>query len=163
MRFENTITIRRPPAEVFAYLADFENVPTWNYAIVETKKLSQGPVGVGTKYRQVRKLPRPSEESFEVTGYEPEARLSVDGTFGPFPGRFGGDAGYQHCGAAAVRQPVRGGSWESSSWWADWPLRGSNPPSVPAWRNCHHPPVSPASSSDTFSRGVPRAGSTQSN
>lgn len=30
MKFRNTITIERSPAEVFAYLADFEKVPTWN-------------------------------------------------------------------------------------------------------------------------------------
>lgn len=72
---------------MFAYLADFENVPTWNYAIAETRKLSEGPVGVGTRYLQVRTLPRPSEESFEVTEVEPEARLSIEGTFGKLPGR----------------------------------------------------------------------------
>ncbi|HLM22686.1 MAG TPA: hypothetical protein VK390_14325 [Propionibacteriaceae bacterium] len=33
--------------DVFAFIADLENVPTWNYAIVETKKTSPGPVGVG--------------------------------------------------------------------------------------------------------------------
>jgi len=45
--FENTVTIRRPVADVFAFLADFENVPAWNYAIVETRKASPGPVGWG--------------------------------------------------------------------------------------------------------------------
>jgi uncharacterized protein YndB with AHSA1/START domain len=34
--FENTVIIRRPVEEVFSFLADFENVPRWNYAIVET-------------------------------------------------------------------------------------------------------------------------------
>ena len=38
------MTIRRAIDDVFAFLADFENVPTWNYAIVETKKTSPGPV-----------------------------------------------------------------------------------------------------------------------
>ena len=55
--FENTVTIRRPIEEVFGFLADFENVPKWNYAIVETHKVSQGPVGVGTIYQQVRSVP----------------------------------------------------------------------------------------------------------
>lgn len=88
MRFENTVSIERSPDEVFAYLADFENVPAWNYAIVETRKTSEGPVGIGTRYRQVRELPRPSEETFEITEFEPGTRLSAEGTFGPFPGRF---------------------------------------------------------------------------
>ena len=32
MKFTNTVTINRQPAEVFAFLAHFENVPLWNYA-----------------------------------------------------------------------------------------------------------------------------------
>jgi uncharacterized protein YndB with AHSA1/START domain len=87
MRFTNTVTIYRPPAEVFAYLARFENVPRWNDAIGETRKLSSGPVGVGSRYVQTRTLPRRSTETFEVTEYEPDRKLSVRGKFGPFPGR----------------------------------------------------------------------------
>jgi Polyketide cyclase / dehydrase and lipid transport len=41
--FENTVTIERPAEDVFAFLADFENVPTWNYAVEETTKTSPGP------------------------------------------------------------------------------------------------------------------------
>jgi uncharacterized protein YndB with AHSA1/START domain len=82
--FENTVTIRRPPKDVFAFLADFDNIPTWNYAIVETKKTSQGPVGVGTTYRQLRSVPRRSEEGFQVTVFEPTSRLEIHGDIGPF-------------------------------------------------------------------------------
>jgi hypothetical protein len=85
--FENTVTIRRPVADVFAFLADFENVPAWNSAIVETMKVAPGPVGVGTTYRQVRSVPRRSEEDFEVTVFEPASRLEVQGTLGPFRAR----------------------------------------------------------------------------
>ena len=85
--FENTVTIRRPIEDVFAFLADFENVPKWNYAIVETRKVSPGPVGVGTTYRQTRSVPRRSEEGFEVTAFEPVSRLEVHGEIGPFRAR----------------------------------------------------------------------------
>lgn len=85
--FENTVTIRRPTAEVFAFLADFENIPQWNYAIVQTQKVSEGPVGVGTIYRQVRSVPSHSEERFEVTAYNPPRRLEIHGQLGPFPAR----------------------------------------------------------------------------
>ena len=85
--FENTVMIRRPTAEVFGFLADFENVPRWNYAIVETHKVSQGPVGVGTIYQQVRSVPSRSEERFEVTAYNPPRRLEIRGQLGPFPSR----------------------------------------------------------------------------
>jgi hypothetical protein len=52
--FENTVLIARPIEDVFAFLSDLENVPKWNYAIVETRKVSEGPIGVGTTYQQVR-------------------------------------------------------------------------------------------------------------
>jgi uncharacterized protein YndB with AHSA1/START domain len=83
--FQNTVLIRRPVEDVFAFLANLENIPKWNYAIVETRKLSEGPVGVGTTYHQVRSIPRPSEESLEVTAYSPPRRLEVRGQLGPFP------------------------------------------------------------------------------
>ena len=85
--FENTLMIRRPTAEVFGFLSDFENVPKWNYAIVETHKASQGPVGVGTIYQQVRSVPSRREERFEVTAYNPPRRLEIQGRLGPFPSR----------------------------------------------------------------------------
>lgn len=82
--FENTVTIQRPAEEVFAFLANFENIPRWNYAIEETKKASAGPVGVGTRYRQTRSVPGRSAEGFEVTVFEPARRLAIDGQIGPF-------------------------------------------------------------------------------
>lgn len=85
MRFTNTITIERQPAAVFAYLADFENLPRWNYAIRETRKVTTGPVNVGARYRQSRTVPARSEETFEVTEFEPDRRLTIRGSFGPFP------------------------------------------------------------------------------
>jgi uncharacterized protein YndB with AHSA1/START domain len=86
MQFTNTIRIERPAAEVFAYLADLENLPQWNYAIGETRKTSDGPVGVGSRYLQVRTIPDHSEEALEVTGFEPDRRLTIRGDLGPFHG-----------------------------------------------------------------------------
>jgi uncharacterized membrane protein len=86
MKFSNTITIERPASAVFAYLAELENLPRWNYAISETRKLSPGPTGVGSRYLQVRTLPRPSEETLEVTEFQPDRRLTVRGGFGPLSG-----------------------------------------------------------------------------
>jgi uncharacterized protein YndB with AHSA1/START domain len=86
MEFTNEVTIKRPVRDVFAYLADFENVPEWNYAITQTRKTSDGPVGVGTRYVQTRSIPRPGDEAFEVITYEPEKRLAIRGDIGPFHG-----------------------------------------------------------------------------
>ena len=97
--FDNTVTIARPAGEVFAFLADFQNVPRWNYAIEQTRKLSPGPVGVGTAYRQTRTIPRRTEEGFEVTDFEPPSRLAIHGRIGPFQAT----AGY-------LLEPVAGGT-----------------------------------------------------
>ncbi|HZD17403.1 MAG TPA: SRPBCC family protein [Actinomycetota bacterium] len=85
--FTNIVTIDRPIDEVFAFLANLENVPKWNYAVTETRKSSPGPVGVGTTYVQKRHLPRPSEERLTVTDLEPDRCVAVEGTLGPFPAR----------------------------------------------------------------------------
>ena len=55
LEFENTIRVDRPIVEVFAFLSDLENIPKWNYYVVEVRKLSDGPIGIGTRYHQVRK------------------------------------------------------------------------------------------------------------
>ncbi len=87
--FQNNLTIQRPIQEVFAFLVNFDNVPTWNYAIVQTRKTTPGPVGVGTTYRQIRSIPRRSEEEFEVTAFEPPVRLEIDGRIGPLTATLG--------------------------------------------------------------------------
>ena len=88
MQFTNTITIDQPVAEVFAFLAQLENLPQWNYAISETRQISIGPVGAGARYEQTRTLPTRSTETLEIAAYEPDRTLAIRGTFGPFPGRF---------------------------------------------------------------------------
>jgi carbon monoxide dehydrogenase subunit G len=86
MEFSNTITIERSPHDVFEFLSNLENVPKWNYAIVETRKTSDGPVRVGTTYRQVRSLPSRREETLQVTELEPDRRFTVHAGLGPFEG-----------------------------------------------------------------------------
>lgn len=86
MRFSNTVTIRRPPSEVFAYLADPTNLPKWNYAITSTQQVTSGPVGVGTRFRQTRSIPRPGVEELEVTEFVPDRRLAFHGDVGPLTG-----------------------------------------------------------------------------
>jgi uncharacterized protein YndB with AHSA1/START domain len=85
--FENTVTISRPIEQVFGFLSDFENLPRWNYAILETHKISQGPVGIGTIYQQLRSVPSRNQERFEVTAYTPPGQLEIQGQLGPFPSR----------------------------------------------------------------------------
>jgi uncharacterized protein YndB with AHSA1/START domain len=97
--FQNTVTIRRPPEKVFAFLADFQNLPSWNYAIEQTTKTSPGPAGVGATYRQTRTVPRRSQESFEVTIFQPPTRVAIQGRAGPF-----------HATISYLLEPVAGGT-----------------------------------------------------
>ena len=82
--FQNTVTIARPADEVFAFLADFGNIPAWNYAIARTVQTYPGQAGVGATYRQTRTVPRRSEEGFQVTIFAAPRRLAVKGQIGPF-------------------------------------------------------------------------------
>jgi len=87
MRFSNSVSIRRPVHDVFEYVADLEHAPSWNYALVETRKTSDGPIGVGTTYVQLRSIPAPSQETLRVSRFEPDRLFEVDGDLGPFSGR----------------------------------------------------------------------------
>ncbi|WP_171074758.1 SRPBCC family protein [Nonomuraea basaltis] len=78
--------INRPAGEVFKYLADLENLPRWNYAIAETQKVSPGSPAQGTVYLQTRTLPRPMQETLEISRYEPDRLLAVTGGFGDLEG-----------------------------------------------------------------------------
>ena len=74
LEFENTIAIERPIDEVFAFLSDFENIPKWNYYVLEVKQLSESPIGIGTTYHQVRKT---DQQDFRIIEFEPDHTVAV--------------------------------------------------------------------------------------
>jgi len=74
IEFENTIRIDRPITEVFAFLSDLENIPKWNYYVLKLKKISNGPIGIGSLYHQVRKT---DEQDFRITELEKNHKLVV--------------------------------------------------------------------------------------
>jgi carbon monoxide dehydrogenase subunit G len=85
--FTNVVEINRPAHDVFAFLADLENVARWNHAITETRKTSPGEVGVGTTYEQTRSIPTPSREHLTITSFEPGRHLTVEGTLARYRAR----------------------------------------------------------------------------
>src|SRR5829696_10199855 len=74
LEFENTVYIDRPVDEVFAFLSDFENIPKWNYYVIEVRQLSESLIDVGTTYHQVRKT---DEQDFRITEFEPNHMVAV--------------------------------------------------------------------------------------
>lgn len=87
IRFENAIDIGIDRVRAFAYLADIEHTPEWNWAIASSQKLTPGPVEVGTRFRLERTAPQRAVEELEVTGLQPGERLEVAGRLGPFDAR----------------------------------------------------------------------------
>ena len=47
---ENDTFIERAPEDVFDYLVDLRNELKWNRGVESMEKLTEGPIGVGTKY-----------------------------------------------------------------------------------------------------------------
>jgi uncharacterized membrane protein len=74
LEFENTIPIDRPIDEVFAFLSDFENIPKWNYYVLEVRQLSESPIGIGTIYHQVRKS---DQQDFRIIEFEANNTVAV--------------------------------------------------------------------------------------
>jgi uncharacterized membrane protein len=74
LAFELTTRIDRPVNEVFAFVADFENIPMWNYFVHDVTKTSDGPINVGTTYHQVR---RTDKQDFRVTDFQPNRVVAV--------------------------------------------------------------------------------------
>ena len=74
LEFENIIRIDRPVGELFALLSDFENIPKWNYYVLEVRRLSEGPTGIGTTYLQVRKT---DQQDFRIIEFEPDHMVAV--------------------------------------------------------------------------------------
>jgi uncharacterized membrane protein len=50
-RIEESVEIRRPADEVFAYTTDAKNWPKWQSTMPEAEQTSPGPVGVDTTFK----------------------------------------------------------------------------------------------------------------
>jgi uncharacterized protein YndB with AHSA1/START domain len=77
---EASTLINRPVADVFAFVANFENHPKWESNFVQVKRLSSGAIGVGTTYLCVLQVPgQKTESNFEITEYVPNQKISFRG------------------------------------------------------------------------------------
>jgi uncharacterized membrane protein len=81
---KHSIEIDRPPDDVFAYLDQVERHGEWQSAIVSAKVETDGPVRVGTRVRELRKVGgREQDTSYEITEHDPPRRSSFRGVAGP--------------------------------------------------------------------------------
>ena len=85
-RIERRIVIDLPAGEVFDFTHDLANNPLWQSTLIETQPLTEGPMRVGWRWRDVRTfLGKRIETVVEVTEYQPIARSAVKAVSGPVP------------------------------------------------------------------------------
>jgi len=81
---EVSIVINRPIEEVFAFFTEPANNPKWEEGLIECRKTSPGPMGVGAQVLEVRKfMGRHMESNLEVTAFEPNKKYAVKVASGP--------------------------------------------------------------------------------
>lgn len=81
IKVEESVVIQRPIEEVFAFLADQTNAPRWQSGLLEVRRVTDEPIGLGTKHTAVRKfMGRRLEATNEYVVYEPNKEVTFTGT-----------------------------------------------------------------------------------
>ena len=83
-----SIIIRRPIADVFAFVADARNIPRWHADTAEVDLLSGDGRQVGSRVRDIIQTGngRRMEALVEITGHEPERLWAFSAELGSFGG-----------------------------------------------------------------------------
>jgi ribosome-associated toxin RatA of RatAB toxin-antitoxin module len=83
--FEVVTVIGRPVEEVFAVVQDVARTPLWNPGLLEVRRTSEGPLGVGATMIYVGTfLGRRYESPVACTGFAENNQLATATTGGPF-------------------------------------------------------------------------------
>ena len=76
---QTQIVVARAPEDVFAFVADQTNTPRWQSGLVEVRRLTPGPVGVGTEHVFVRRVAgRRVEARNRYSHFEPNSLIGFD-------------------------------------------------------------------------------------
>lgn len=79
------VEISRPPDEVFAFVADARNRPSWDESVDSEELTSPEPIGVGSTVRtRLRSMGRAYVLTWEIVEHEPPSRQTIESTSGPF-------------------------------------------------------------------------------
>ena len=85
-RIERSIVIERPIEEVWEFVHEPANDALWQTTLTDSEQLTDGPMRVGTRVREVRRfLGLRIETSWEVTEYEPTTKSAIRKISGPIP------------------------------------------------------------------------------
>ena len=81
---EKSIIIQRPIEEVFAFVSDLQNATQWQSGVLEVRRVTEGPLGIGTQFAFVRKfMGRKMEAISEFVAYEPNSKVVFKNNSGP--------------------------------------------------------------------------------
>ena len=87
IEFSVPVEIDRSVGEVFAYVTDPAKLPTWQTNTVSVTQETSGPLGVGTRLREVHRAPggRDLVSLVEVAQFEPGRCFALRILEGPLP------------------------------------------------------------------------------
>jgi carbon monoxide dehydrogenase subunit G len=78
VKYEHEIEIERAPEDVYAFIADPENLPQWQHEVLEVRSESE------TRFTEVRTfVGRRVESTIDVTTAEPARELTLRSAAGP--------------------------------------------------------------------------------
>ncbi len=80
--YRGNIVINKPVAEVFGYMAVPENAPKWMPDVVGIKRITPGPLALGSKFEETRKMGMGMKETYptEVTKWVPNKEMGFIAT-----------------------------------------------------------------------------------
>jgi hypothetical protein len=85
-QFKTSIVIRRPVEVVFALVADYQNSSLWVSGALEHRKISPGPIGVGTVIRTAGHfMGQRIEATRTIIAYEPPVRYAFKSAYQQVP------------------------------------------------------------------------------
>jgi len=73
---QQSVTIARPVEQVFAFLADTDNIPRWRPDVLEARSAG-GPLRVGSEFDEVINFGGRKAQTFRVNVFEPNETLEV--------------------------------------------------------------------------------------
>jgi uncharacterized membrane protein len=80
---EASITIGRSINEVFAFVADQHNAPQWQPSLLKVHRLTDGPIGVGSRHIALRAVMDDQLEIIsEYVTFEPNLEIMLTGSDG---------------------------------------------------------------------------------
>jgi carbon monoxide dehydrogenase subunit G len=87
IQHEQSVQIARPVDDVFAFVTDIGKLPMWSGEIVEARKTSEGPTGVGTTWTGlIKALGRKMENKHVFTAFEENQMFTMSIASGPVSG-----------------------------------------------------------------------------